>query len=162
MKAITFALCLLAATGCGSKTTDPQPAAKAADAPAVTYVAPNGAAVAVSSWVVYSVTAAPNRPGQDRRSVTVQATFAGGRVLTLAFDYVGSTFPRQTGPVALDAGIRVSDAVNQQAGSYYVAPVTAGTLRVDSVSPQVVSGTYTGPLVAGGPAVSFAFSKLPI
>lgn len=159
MKTALLALCLLFAAGCGSKSDDAQPQAKPA---AATYTGPTGAAVAVNSATAFSVTAAPNQPNQSRRAIGVTAVLSNGRTLTVSFEYLGGAFPSAPGAVALDAGIRVWYRLDQTPISDYVAPVTAGTLRVDSVSPQVVSGTYTGPLTAGGPAVSFTFNRLSI
>ena len=162
MKTALFALSLLFAAGCGSKSDDAQPVTKPAPAPAATYTTAAGPAVTVNSTAVFSVTAAPNQPGQLRRAILVRAMLSTGFVLNVTYEYLGGAFPASEGPVPLDAIIRVNYEANQQLVSFFLAPVTAGTLRVDSINPQIVSGTYSGPLTAGGPVVSFTFNRLAI
>ena len=160
MRAITLFVCLLFAAGCGSKTEDAKPAP--APEPSVAYTNATGGAVAVSSFRVFSVTAAPNRPGQSRRAVVVRAVLATGYTFDLTYRYVGSTFPAATGAVTLDEAIQVDYYNAGTPSNAYQAPVASGTLQVESVSPQVVSGTYAGPMVAGGPIVRLTFTRLPI
>ena len=162
MKTFSLALALLAATGCASKESAPAPTTPTPAPASTTYISPTGQQMAVASTKVYFVTATPTRLGQERRAIVVRTQLSDGSELTMSYRYIGRTFPGALGAVTLDEAIRATTTSATQVSASYEAPVTMGTLNVDGITPQVVSGTYTGPLVAGGPAVRFTFSRLPI
>ncbi|WP_201977163.1 hypothetical protein [Hymenobacter rubidus] len=100
-------------------------------------------------------------------SITTKATFIGvylsnGRKLEINYPFAGNDFPA-VGPVTLAPFITVS-YVDTQYGVSYVnhADVATGTLQVESATPRLVSGTYTGPVELGGPTVKVAFKNVPV
>ena len=109
----------------------------------------------------YSVTATPVLAG-PRRAIAIKAVLPNGTVLDVSYRYLGSAFPGAAGPVVLNEAIFVDNYPAGSSGTSYQAPTSTGTLSVESVTPQVVSGTYAGPLVSGGPTVRLVFTKIPI
>lgn len=144
-----------------AKTAEPAPAAPAPVVP-VTFTDAAGTTVAVKSYSAYSVTATPAVSRQPRRAVIVRAQLANGSTLDVTYTYVGNTFIAGAGPMVLDE----APLVDNYGGSlstptrYQAAGGAPGTLVSENAQPAAVSGTYTGPLVAGGGAVKLVFSKL--
>ena len=169
MNALPRALALLLAlplalSGCGGKSADPAPAPPAVAGPArgVTYADGSGRTLAVGTFSAYSVTATPSATRLARRAVVVRVLLPDGRTLDVTYTYLGAAFPTGNGTIKLDEAPMVSTAGGSQANPtrYQAAGVTTGTLTADAGGAESVSGTYAGPLTAGGPAVSLTFTRL--
>lgn len=148
---------LLLATACAS-SDNPPPIDP--PGPAVTYTDAAGATTTVSTFSTYYVTATPASNG-DRRAILVRSQLSNGSTLDVTYTYMGQTFPGATGPVTLNGPLRVDNYVGSTAGMTY-NPASGGTISVQSITPRVVSGTYAGPLVSGGPSVRLVFDRLPV
>ncbi|RSK50787.1 hypothetical protein [Hymenobacter rigui] len=143
-------------TACNNDDTD-APAPVPATA---TYAEGSGAAVALSLPSVSYVTAVANGPGnQPRRAIVLRVTLPNGSVSTMTYNYAGSEFPA-VGPVALDVPVVITPVTITGPG--FQDGGSQATLKVESVTPQVVSGTYSGTFTMGGPPVRVVFNRLPL
>lgn len=151
---LPVAVCLLAA--CHHKRDEPQPTA-----PSATYAEASNSPVAIElpkgSFVVVAASQPANQP---RRAVQLNVTLPNRTVYTMLYSFLGSSFPA-VGAVALDATVQIAPTANA-ISSFFQDSGSQGTLRVESTSPQTISGSYTGALVAGGPTVRLVFNRLPL
>lgn len=159
MKTILLSLLTLAATGCASKGDDPQ--AQVVTPAPVTYTDASGKSSALSTYQVYSVTAPPVG-GVARRAVVVRTTLPNASTLDVTYTTTGTSFPGGLGDVTLVEAPLVDNYGPVPTTRYQAAGVTTGTLKVEGEAPTVVSGTYSGPLTAGGGTVKLVFNKLTI
>ena len=163
MKHLLLSLSLLATLSACSKSEAPAPATLATPpAPApVVYTDAAGNTAPISSYTAYSVTATPGSQQRERRAVVIRALLPNGSTLDATYTYMGRTYIGGAGAMPLDEPVLVVNYGGQLSPrtSYQAAGFTTGTL-VSEAGPNTVSGTYTGPLVAGGGAVRLTFSKL--
>lgn len=165
LPALLLSAALLSTAACSSKKDDAQPAAPASTSPAVglTYREGSGPAAALTDVRTYFVTATPVQAG-ERRMLGVQATLPDGRRVDIAYSFVGRNFPGATGPVVLNGLLRIDcyPLTGTGAGTRYEPAATTGSVSVDEITPHIISGTYTGPLVAGGREGQLVFTRLSV
>ncbi len=148
---------MLTACGEDDKPDDPKPAT-----PAATFTDGAGKQSTLSAVTVFSVTATPTNAtptGLPRRAFVVRAELPGGGIFDVTYTYLGSKEPTATGALTLDGPVRVQSYTPPAVPATYQAPTSNATFTIDSTTPLVVSGTYAGSAVAGGPVVKFAFTK---
>ena len=163
MKHLLLSLSLLATLSACSKSEAPSPATPTTPpAPApVVYTDAAGFTASVSAYRVLSVTATPGSQQRARRAVVVRAELPNGSSLLVTYTYVGSAFVPNSGPMTLDEPVSVDNSGGKLTTPtrYQAAGITNGTL-ISEAGAGTVSGTYTGPLVAGGGAVRLTFNKV--
>jgi len=148
----------LALMSCEKNSPAPQPAASSA-----TYAEGNAAPTALPLPAsTFATNVANSQANEPRRAVVLHAVLPNGQTLAITYSFLGSAFPA-TGSVALDAPVQIAalNAANQP-GTAWQDGGSRAQLTVDSTSPKVVSGSYTGTFTAGGPVVRFTFTRLPL
>jgi hypothetical protein len=154
-----FGLLLLLAAACQKDTPEPAPPPSEAYA---TYTDEKGVTTSITHFGgTLAYTLDPN--GGRYRTVFLRAWLPDRTFIEVAFFVDNLTFPTATGPATLDH-LNVTHgggSMGSHATVVYPA-VSTSQLTVDRLSPQTVSGTYTGPLQNIGPEVKLVFHKVDI
>jgi len=161
MKSAPFIVLLLISLLSACSKADPKPALVAATS--VTYTDAAGKESSVATYYTALGWTTPSASGQPRRVIIVTAALPDGTLLDLAYYVVGTGFPATTGAVPLDENVQVANyPAGATSGTFYggAGGAVNGTLSIDSVTPVVFSGTFVGPLAAGGPSVRVVFQRL--
>jgi hypothetical protein len=129
----------------------------------MTYTDATGRQSAVTSYRATLITPPPSASGQERRVLQLRAALPDASTLEVLYYYVGAGFPTAPGTVTLDVPVQV---LNYSTGSggfgYYSSASNLGTLIVNTMSPAVFSGNYSGTLGPTGERVRLDFQNIAL
>ena len=145
--------------GCCKEPADLTPA----PVTSMTYTDAAGQKSAITTYRTTLITPPPSASGQERRVLQLQATLPDASTLEVLYYYVGAGFPTAPGTITLDGPVQVLNYATGSGGSgYYSSAGNLGTLTVNTVSPAVFSGNYSGTLGPTGQRVRLDFQNIAL
>ena len=113
------------------------------------YTDPSGITLQLDSLQAHTASISPQRTtGLARQSIVLTAKLPDGRVLLVQYNVVQSVLPATASTLVIDRTPLASLSPRGKAliSGYTDFTVSTGTLQLESSSPQLVAGTFSGPI----------------